>query len=315
MIDICFILLILYCLCPPSTQSPTDVAINGLNSALNKSIDPCDDFYAFACGGWIAKNPIPPELTAHGYFYELKEKVSERMKDLFEEQRPSTSRAINQVKLNWHKCMDTEAINTDKSQPLLSALSSLGYWPLLHGEKWSSDSYNFTTLIAGITRTRYPNGDYLFYAGADVDPMNVTLRRMYFDQGSTEMGSRDYYLDSVRHEKHLAAYERYILGVARLLANDSGVVPDEDGEKLAQEVHEMVEFEKLLAGISFPIEQRRNASEMYHLVRLSKMRELLPQVNWDPYFSLLVLDCPRHRAACKTVSRFSLASMVAKDGV
>lgn len=58
-------------------------AANNLQTSLNQSADPCDDFFEFSCGRWVANNPIPADLTSYGHFSELREKVLREMNSEF----------------------------------------------------------------------------------------------------------------------------------------------------------------------------------------------------------------------------------------
>src|SRR5262245_51495091 len=53
-------------------------------AALDKRVDPCVDFYQFACGGWIAKNPLPPDRRSFGRFTELQDRNFEILRRVLE---------------------------------------------------------------------------------------------------------------------------------------------------------------------------------------------------------------------------------------
>lgn len=93
-----------------------------LKESINESVDPCEDFFEFSCGKWIADNPIPDDHTSYGRFDVVREKIYREMKDLYEADTLSTSNAINNLKKIYAACMDIENINERKSHDLNKAL-------------------------------------------------------------------------------------------------------------------------------------------------------------------------------------------------
>ena len=93
-----------------------------LEASVNESVDPCEDFFEFSCGKWIADNPIPDDHTSYGRFDVVREKIYREMKDLYEADTLSTSNAINNLKKIYAACMDIENINERKSHDLNKAL-------------------------------------------------------------------------------------------------------------------------------------------------------------------------------------------------
>src|SRR5436305_7416261 len=83
-------------------------------AALDKSANPCEDFYQFSCGGWLKNNPIPPDQSSWGRFNELAEHNRAVLHEILEDAaKPSASRTANQQKVGdyYASCMDETAIN------------------------------------------------------------------------------------------------------------------------------------------------------------------------------------------------------------
>jgi hypothetical protein len=81
---------------------------------------------------------------------------------LFEESEPSSSAAINTMKQVYRSCMDTSELAVRKSSVLLAKLEELGHWPVVHGDKWTSDKFDLSALLVGVGKSRsVPN--VLFY--------------------------------------------------------------------------------------------------------------------------------------------------------
>uniref|UniRef100_A0A914CI21 Uncharacterized protein n=1 Tax=Acrobeloides nanus TaxID=290746 RepID=A0A914CI21_9BILA len=255
------------------------------SAAINQSADPCDDFFQFSCGKWVANNQIPSDLTSYGHLYELREKVLKVMNQLYEDSTPSSSNAINKLKHIFHSCMDIDALNNRKSLDFLEAVKNFGYWPVVHGNKWSLEDFDLTDLLTNIA----PRATDVFIdISVSQDMKNVTRRLLHFDQGSLGLDSsaREYYLNKTRYAKQIKAYEKYINAIIQLFAED--VASGRTHEQIAADVRELLEFETEFAKILTPDEDRRNYSKLYNLRKLSDLDKLFPMINWDKYFRSLM---------------------------
>ena len=97
-------------------------------SLIDKSIDPCDNFYRFSCNGWFQRNPLPPDQTIYGRFTELFELNRLHLKQILEQAAvASPDRTPNEQKIGdeYASCMDTAAINKAGLAPLQPELDRI----------------------------------------------------------------------------------------------------------------------------------------------------------------------------------------------
>ncbi len=118
------------------TAQPKTVELRVFDpSLIDKSIDPCDNFYRFSCNGWFKRNPLPPDQTSYGRFTELFELNRLHLKEILEAAAEALSiRTPNEQKIGdeYASCMDTAAIDKLGLTPLqpeldrIAALKSTG---------------------------------------------------------------------------------------------------------------------------------------------------------------------------------------------
>src|ERR1700753_1827551 len=94
-------------------------------TSLDRSVDPCVDFYKFSCGGWQKSNPIPSDQAGWGVYGKLTNENQQLLWGILEaDAKPSTTRTAIQQKVGdyYESCMNTAAIDTAGLKPLQSAL-------------------------------------------------------------------------------------------------------------------------------------------------------------------------------------------------
>src|SRR6059058_2967296 len=91
-------------------------------SLVDKSVDPCENFYRYSCNGWFKRNPLPPDQTSYGRFTELYELNRLHLKQILEAAaaEQADSRSPNEQKIGdeYASCMDTATINKQGLKPL-----------------------------------------------------------------------------------------------------------------------------------------------------------------------------------------------------
>ena len=96
-----------------------------LNS-LDRTADPCNDFYQFACGGWLAAHPPPADQPRYGRFEELQERNNAILRDILDEAaKPSSGADLRQIGDYYASCLDTKTIDSKGIAPLQPELDSV----------------------------------------------------------------------------------------------------------------------------------------------------------------------------------------------
>lgn len=182
--------------------------------------------------------------------------------------------AEDKAKLLFQSCMDYDQLHARGVQPLLDFIRSLGGWPAL-SDDWAQDQFNWLNMTATL---RQYNNDILLmlWVGADIKNSNANV--IQFDQTSLGLPTRDYFLE-LSNARFLAAYAQFMRTTIEIL----GATP----ARAASETEEIVRFERELARITSPPEQRVNISLLYHKMELQELHEQIPEIDWLHYLSVV----------------------------
>jgi hypothetical protein len=99
---------------------------------MDHSVEPCDDFYKFACGGFEERVVIPDDRSGWSQFSVIDKELQQQLRALLEAPPAATEAKVFEKVRNVYKaCMDEETIEKIGLEPLLEKLHSLGGWPVL----------------------------------------------------------------------------------------------------------------------------------------------------------------------------------------
>lgn len=146
-------------------------------SALDETIEPCDDFYNFACGGYIQNTPIPDEKVSVNLFAKIGDKLQEQLKQLITEPaKPEESAPFTLAKVLYTACMNKTLIEQRGLKPMLDIADRLGGWPVLKGDEWDSKSeWTWVKAVHDFRREGF-SMDYIWDFSIGVDLKNSLTR-------------------------------------------------------------------------------------------------------------------------------------------
>ncbi|XP_029035681.1 neprilysin-4-like isoform X2 [Osmia bicornis bicornis] len=247
---------------------------------MDKSADPCEDFYQYACGNWARHNPIPKDKAAYDTFEMIRESLDTVLKELLEDpiirgMELNTEDATVKAKYLFQSCMNYEILEQRMERPLIQLLDELGGWPILR-PNWDPEKFDWLLLVAQL---RLYNNDILISEWVAPDIKNSDQYVIQFDQTSLGLPTRDYFLQP-SNTIYLKAYKNYLIKIATLLgASLKNATVDAD---------ELIEFETKLAKITSTPDERRNVSELYQRMSIGELRILVPQINWHRYLTIVL---------------------------
>lgn len=241
-------------------------------TAMDQTVNPCDDFFEFACGNWNKINIIPDDRALYNTFSKLADDILGILKDLLE--APITkkdSKATQNSKKLYASCVNETLIDLQGLEPIKSLLRELGGWPVVMGNEWKEEDVDLIDLIV---KLRLYNNKILIDQWVSADDKNSKVNIIQLDQPDLGMESPDYYIKPAEGEL-LQVYEK--------LARDVAIIFGANETRAKQEVHDLVQLEVKLANITVPETERRDSEKMYNRMTVKELQKMIPGFDWLLY--------------------------------
>lgn len=283
---------------PPPNQGPPPVNVTlaavGLDGgALDRKADPCQDFYQFACGGWIASTEIPPDSAMWvRSFSEINKRNEMALKTILEEASTAKNADATTQKVGdyYAACMDEAAADAAGAAPikdLIARARAVGS---------GGDVARFITDVH--QKQIFP----IFSISGEQDFGDATRVIAYLDQGGLGLPDRDYYTKDDDEKKRIR--KSYVEHVERML-----VLVGFDKKAAPKAAELVLEAETAIAKVSATKIERRDPKKLYNLLSRNDLAKKAPHFPWDSYFSALGI------ADVKQVNVTSVAFFEGIDGL
>lgn len=144
---------------------------------MDETVEPCDDFYSFACGNFVKETMIPDEKVSVNTFSIIGDKLQEQLRSLISEKiNPNDSEPFNMAKRLFKACMNKTLIEERGLQPLNDITDKLGGWPVVKGDQWDpTNEWTWTWAVKEFRKVGY-SMDYIFDFSIGIDLKKSTSR-------------------------------------------------------------------------------------------------------------------------------------------
>ena len=246
----------------PPSQSGLDL------SAIDKTADPCADFYQYACGNWVKNNPIPKEESQWGRFSELHERNQKILRQIADDAVAHTDRSPLDQKVGdfYGSCMAEDQIEALGTKPLQDELTRI------------KAIQSPQDLVAEVARLHARQVSSFFSFEATPDPENAKMEMAEIDQSGLGLPEKDYYFRGDATSVELR--KKYVAHIAKMFELIG--VSAADAQKKAAAV---MKLETELAKGALDVIQRRDPKNLVHKTKTDELGQLSPGFDLHEYFT------------------------------
>jgi putative endopeptidase len=239
--------------------------VDPLLTNRDTTINPADDFFMYANGGWFKKNPIPSSERSNGIFRTIQDTINNQVKNICEKSADADAeKGSNKQKIGdfYASGMDSIAINKAGISPLKTELAKIDA---------CQDIPSLLTSVAHL-HTIGTSPAFSFYVGQDEKNSSKNILGLY--QGGLGLGERDYYFNTDKETVNIRAeYLKHVQAMFQLMGQDATTATINAAS--------VMKFETDLAKASRKMEALRDPIKNYNKMSVAKLNELSTTIAWD----------------------------------
>jgi predicted metalloendopeptidase len=254
------------------------------SNLVDKSLDPCTDFYKYSCSKWLTENPIPPDQV----YWSTGSGLELWNENLLRETLEAASKNAGQEKIGdyWAACMDESGIEAAGLKPLQPELGRIA--ALKSKKEITLEIARLHHLFPGAWQYGDNQTDTSFFGFTgqqDYDDASMVVAQI--DQGGLSLPNRDYYLKTDEKSKELLTKYRTHIQKMFVLAGESEA-------QAASDAGTVIELESAMAQAQMDNIKRRDPKNINHKMSLALVRELTPSIDWDAYLKAVKAPASDH---------------------
>ena len=256
---------------------------------VDKTLNPCDDFYKYACNKWIAANPIPADQVYWSTGGSLEMWNDNVLRETLQAaSKNDSTRSALQQKIGdyWAACMDESGIESAGMKPLQPELDRIA--GLKSKKEITLEIAHLHHAFPGAWEgsDNQTNAPFFgFSGGQDYDDASKVVAQI--DQGGLSLPNRDYYIST--DEKSVETLKKYRVHVQKML-----VLAGEPEAQASDDAGTVLELETAMAKAQMDNVTRRDPKNINNKMSLAQIRELTPSIQWDVYLRAVNAPVSEH---------------------
>jgi putative endopeptidase len=236
-------------------------------TSMDRSVDPCADFFQYSCGGWIKNNPIPPDQSSWDTYSKMQDENLLELRGILEAAaapNPDRNAVTQKIGDYYASCVDEAAIESKGAQPLAPAMDRIA-------------NIKSKSELADVAATMiYDNVLFSFDSLQDYRDANQVIAGV--DQGGLGLPDRDYYTkDDAKSQELRKQYVAHVQKMFELLGDKP--------ETAATEAQTVMRIETAMAKGSMTRVERRDPKALDHKMASAELEKIAPEFRWQVYFT------------------------------
>jgi predicted metalloendopeptidase len=253
---------------------------------MDTSVKPEQDFYLFANGGWIKRNPVPPEFSRWAAFNELAEKNNDALHEIAEKAAAVAPKEEKKSKVEKAASADLQKVGDFYTSGMNeAAIEAAKAKPLEEEFKRIDSMKNGKDVLKQIARMHNMGSRAFFLFGAGQDDKNSTMVIAQAYQGGLGMPDRDYYTKEDEASKKLR--DQYVEHVTKMLT-----LAGDPAAAAAEKAKKVMALETALAKAARTRVELRDPQKNYNKMKQAELQAQMPEWNWADYFREIKLTEP-----------------------
>ncbi|HET7733594.1 MAG TPA: M13 family metallopeptidase N-terminal domain-containing protein, partial [Paludibacter sp.] len=258
-----------------------------------------NDFYQYACGGWMKNNPLTGEYSRFGSFDKLRENNLDQLKGLVTgiASKGGSKGSIEQKIADLYNIsMDSTKLNKDGYEPIKADLQRIGRLK------------NKEELVKLIPDLYLTGVDTYFAISVDADQMSSKENLVQTYQSGISLGEREYYLDNDAHTKEIRdKYKQHVIKIFKLVGFT-------DAEAKAN-MEAVLKIETRLATAAYDNVKLRDPHANYNKMTVAELQKLVPAINWNEYLNALGLKNTKQLSVSQKESLVEVGKIIESESI